>query len=202
MFAFDRNNIYAGLSNGYIFKSSDAGLTYTAVESATIHSGAWNAIHFFDDNVGYAVGAANIIAKTLDAGVSWSQVTGPSAESGNDVLTVNVLDRNRVWIGYDSGTLYYTLDGGVTWTERAFTGTGVGEVKDVFFLNDSLGYMITDNASPLGAAHWTIDGGFTWVALTTPTNQGLNRIYVCNQWSFFTVGEIQSSIAFIAKGAV
>ncbi|HUW94628.1 MAG TPA: YCF48-related protein [Anaerolineae bacterium] len=202
MFAFDRNNIYVGLTNGYIYKSVDAGLSYTAVESATIHAGIWNAIHFADDNVGYAVGAANVVAKTLDAGVSWSSVTGPTAEAGNAAVTVFVQDRNRVWVGYDSGTLYYTLNGGSTWTERAFSGSGVGQVRDIRFFNDSLGFMAVNNASPIGTIHWSIDGGYTWSALTTPTNTGLNRLYICDQWTFFTCGEVQASIAFIAKGAI
>jgi len=119
---------------------------------------------------------------------------------------VFVLDRNRVWIGYDSGTLYYTLDGGAlgndSWTARAFTGSGVGEVRDVAFLNDSLGFLAVDNASPVGTIHWTIDGGYTWTALTTPTNAGLNRLYVCDQWTFFTAGEVVGGIAYIAKGSV
>ena len=206
MFAFDRNNIFVGLDNGYIYKSIDAGLSFTAIESATIHSGIWNAIHFVDTNVGWAGGAANILAKTVDGGTSWSAITGPTAESGNAVLTVFVLDRNRVWIGYDSGTLYYTLDGGAlgnaSWTARAFTGSGVGDVRDVAFLNDSLGFLAVDDADPVGTIHWTIDGGYTWTALTTPTNAGLNRLYVCDQWTFFTAGEVVGGIAYIAKGSV
>jgi photosystem II stability/assembly factor-like uncharacterized protein len=206
MFAFDRNNVFVGLDNGFIYKSIDAGLTFTAIESATIHSGFWNAIHFVDTNVGWAGGAANILARTVDGGTSWSAITGPSAESGNAVLTVFVLDRNRVWIGYDSGTLYYTLDGGAlgssSWTARAFTGSGVGEVRDVAFLNDSLGFLAVDNASPVGTVHWTIDGGYTWTALTTATNAGLNRLYICDQWTFFIAGEVVGGIAYIAKGSV
>lgn len=201
MFAVDRNSIFVGLDNGYIYKSTDAGLSYTAIESATIHSGAWNAIHFVDENVGWAGGASNIIAKTIDGGTSWSQVTGPTAETGNNVLTLWVLDRNRVWVGYDSGKLYYTLDGGTSFTERAFTGSGVGEVRDISFLNDSLGLMVTDNASPLGALHWSIDGGYTWTSLTTPTNAGLNRVYICDQWTVFIAGNAQGGTGFIAKAS-
>ena len=202
LFALDRNNIFVGLANGYIYKSTDAGLSFTAIESATIHAGAWNVIHFVDDKVGWAAGAANIIARTIDGGTSWSQVTGPAAEAGNAVLALWVLDRNRAWIGYDSGTLYYTLDAGVNWSARAFTGSGVGDVRDVAFLNDSLGFLATDNASPLGAVHWTIDGGYTWTALTTPTNAGLNRLFICDQWTMFTCGEAQGGTGFIAKGSV
>ncbi len=206
MFALDRNSIWVGLSNGYIFKSTDAGLSYTAIESGVIHSGLWNAIHFSDENVGWAVGDANIIAKTLDGGTSWTTITGPTARSGDNVISLFVLDRNRVWIGYDSGDLYYTLDGGATgndsWTARAFSGSGSGDVRDIKFFNDSLGYIATDSTSPVGTVHWTIDGGYTWSALTTPTNLGVNKVWICNEWTFFVCGDIQGGLGFIAKGTV
>ena len=202
LFALDRNNIYAGLNNGYIYKSTDACLSWTAVESASIHSGAWNVIHFVDSNVGWVGGASNVIAKTVDGATSWSTVTGPTAMAGNAVTCLFVLDRNRVWVGYDSGNLYYTIDGGTTWSERAFTGSGVGQVRDIQFWNDNLGYLATNNASPVGAIHWTIDGGYSWNALTTPTNAGLNRVYICDEWTVYGCGEVYSGTGYIVKGIV
>lgn len=202
LYALDRNNIWVGLSNGYIYKSVDAGLSFTAIQSGTIHSGAWNAIHFADENVGYAGGAANVLARTVDGGTSWTTLTGPSAESGNAVTAVFTLDRNRAWIGYASGRLYYTLDAGATWSERAFTGSGVGQVRDIKFLNETYGILIADNASPVGTVHWTIDGGYSWSALTTPTNSGLNAIHICDEWGFYVVGNANSGTGYIAKGTV
>jgi photosystem II stability/assembly factor-like uncharacterized protein len=200
LFALDRNLIIFGSHEGRIYKSADACLTWTLIEDQGIHSGAWNAVRFVDDNVGWAVGASNIVARTIDGGTSWAAVTGPNV--GAAAISLEVLDRNRAWVGYDDGELYYTIDGGTTWTQRSFTGSGVGQVKDVKFFNDSLGFLLTDNASPVGAVHWTIDGGFTWSTLTTPTNVGLNSLFICDEWTFFLCGEAQGGTGFIAKGAV
>jgi photosystem II stability/assembly factor-like uncharacterized protein len=202
LFAYDRNNIYLGTQAGRIYFSGDAGLSWEAVENQVIHSGAWNVINFVDQNVGWAGGAANILARTVDGGTGWSVITGPSAEAANAVTTIEVLDRNRVWVGYDSGNLYYTNDGGVNWGTRSFTGTGIGQVRDVKFFNDSLGFLATNNASPLGTVHWTIDGGYTWSTLTTPTNAGINMLYVADEWTVFAAGEAQGGTGYIAKGTV
>lgn len=205
LFAVDRNNIFLGTQDGYIYKSTDAALSWTAIESASIHAGAWNCIRFVDENVGWACGASNIIAKTVDGGTSWSQVTGPAAMAGNAALVVEVIDRNRVWVGYDSGDLYYTIDGGTNWSARAFTGSGAGDVRDIKFYvdgNETLGYLVTDSASPVGTVHWTIDGGYTWTALTTPTNVGLNAVHICDQWEFWVCGNAVSGVGYIAKGTV
>lgn len=202
LFALDRNNIWAGTDDGYIFESNDGGATWAAIESAVIHSGAWNAIRFIDDSVGWAGGDANILAKTVDGGTSWSAVTGPTAENANNVTVIEVLDRNRVWVGYSSGRMYYTINGGTDWTERSFTGSGVGQVRDIRFWNDNLAFIIVNNASPLGTVLWTVDGGYSWSAITTPTNAGVNALYLCDEWNFFVCGQQQGGTGYIAKGSI
>lgn len=196
----DRNNLFVGVTTGYIYKSADAGLTWTAVESGVIASGAWNAIHFIDTLVGLAGGVANQMASSVDGGLSWSAVTGPSAQSAVAINVVRVLDKNRWWVGYADGKLYYTLDAGVTWTQRSFTGSGVGAVQDIRFRNELEGYLLTNNASPVGVVHMTIDGGYTWEALTTPANSGLNALFVADEWKIFVAGEINTATGYIARG--
>ena len=202
LFAFDRNNIWLGTDDGYIYISEDAGLTWTAQDAGVVSSNAWNAVHFVTEDVGYIGGDSNSLAKTVDGGVSWSSVTGPTAEAGNAVTTVFTIDKNRAWIGYDSGTLYYTLDAGVTWTARSFTGSGVGQVRDISFINENIGILASNNASPVGTAHYTKDGGYTWEAMTTPTNVGINVVHICDIWNFYAAGEAQGGTGYIAKGTV
>lgn len=204
LYAVDRNDIWVGTNDGYIYHSGDAGLSWESQNAAVIHSGAWNAIKFApgDADVGWAVGAANVIARTLDGGESWGAITGPAGQAGVAANVVEVLDRNRVWVGYADGDLWYTEDGGTNWSQRSFTGSGVGQVRDIKFLNDSLGYLLSNNASPVGTVHWTIDGGYTWDALTTPTNVGVNAIRICDEWNAFFAGEAQGGTGFIAKATV
>jgi len=202
MTAVDRNNTWLVSNGGYIYYSADAGLTWTAQESGSITSAPWNAVEFSDDQIGWVVGNTNAIARTIDGGATWSSITGPSTQAANHAISLEVIDKNRAWIGYSSGTMYYTIDAGVTWTQRSFTGSGVGQVRDIAFLNETLGYMLSNNASPLGTVLWTIDGGYTWSTLTTPANSGLNALYICNQWNFYVAGETNSATGYIAKASV
>lgn len=202
LFALDRNNIWLGTDDGFIYYSDDGGLTWTAQESGTITTTEWNSIHFVDANVGWAAGENNEIARTIDGGTTWSAITGPAGQTTDDINVVFALDRNHAWIGFNDGTLWYTRDAGANWSQRSFSGSGVGEVRDIKFLNDSVGYMLTNNATPVGRAHWTIDGGYTWQVLDANTNAGYNSLFVCDEWSFFIAGEAQGSLGYIAKGSV
>lgn len=199
LFSLSRDNVWVGSNLGRIYYSNDGGTSWAVQENAVIHQGAWNAVHFSNDMVGWAGGAAGKIARTIDGGDSWGEITGPINQAINAVFS---FDRNRVWVGYDNGTLYFTRDGGVTWTQRSFAGSGVGKVKDIKFYNEYVGVMVRNNATPVGNALMTIDGGYTWEPMTTPTNTGLNAVYVCNEHSFYIVGEPQASTGYIAKASV
>ena len=199
LFARNQYHIWAALANGYIYHSDDAGVSWEAQESGVLAATGWNAIHFADDEVGYVGGVDNEIARTIDGGTTWSAITGPAAQAGAAVTVVYTIDRNRAWVGYDDGQLFYTFDAGANWSERAFPGSGVGQVRDIKFFNESLGFMVVNNASPVGTALWTINGGYTWSRLDANTNSGYNSIYVCDEWNFFIAGEANGGLGYIAK---
>ena len=211
LFALDRYNIWAGDDQGVLYKSEDAGLTWSILDDGTSLGGACNAIHFIDENVGWAVGAANAILRTLDGGDSWSTITGPTAQAAVACLTVECMDRNRAWIGYDDGDMYFTEDGGSlgnsSWAARSFTGSGTGDVKDIKFMNDHVGYMLHDGATPSNGANYvnyTIDGGYTWTRLPAISgNNGMNALSLCDLWTIYLCGEVNDdSVGLIAKGSV
>jgi len=202
LFARNQYNIWAALANGYIYHSNDAGVGWDVQEAGVLTTAAWNAIYFVDDLVGWVAGENNEIARTIDGGTTWSAITGPSGQTTDDIYALAAHDRNRAWIGFNDGTLWFTHDGGTTWEERAFPGSGVGQVRDIKFFDDNLGFMIVNNASPTGTALWTINGGYTWSRLDANANSGYNAIYVCDEWNFFVAGEANGGLGYIAKVTV
>jgi photosystem II stability/assembly factor-like uncharacterized protein len=197
IFALDRYHIWVGTDGGYIFFSDDGGATWTAQESAVIHSAAYNAIYFVDESNGWAVGAADVIARTTDGGSTWSQVTATGG--ANAIQCVLPFNQYRAWVGDAGGDLYYTADGGTTWTQREFSGDGVGAVNDIQAYDEHLLFMVHDNATPVGRILMTINGGYSWLALTTPDNDGINSIHICEPYEAYFVGEAESSTTFVGK---
>lgn len=192
LFALDRNNIWLGTDDGYVYKSEDAGQTWAAQESGVITTSEINGIAFVDENEGMFVGNSNIIARTDDGGDTWSAVTAPSAQAGINIWSVEPSSDDRWWIGYETtGELWYTEDDGDNWSQRTFDfSTTPVSIPSIDFVSELHGFMVTNTAAPVGTIYQTVDGGYTWQALTTPTNLGLNSIVGCDPNLAYAVGEI------------
>lgn len=202
LFKLNQYNIWAVTSSGYIYQSQDGGVSWTTRDAGIAASAAnlW-AVSFADALHGAASGASNTILKTSDAGVTWSVVTGPSAEAANIGQVVDMVDTNVVWVGYSDGKLYYTSnfqDTTPTWTLRSL-GITATSVKDIQFINSLTGYVVANVSGPIGHLLRTFDGGYTWEDITTPTNVGLNSIEVCSVNSAFAVGEASGGSGVILK---
>lgn len=203
LFALDLKAIWFGTNNGYIYKSVDGGVVWTAQLSASITAGEIRSIRFVDENVGWFGASANVLARTVDGGVSWSAITGPSAQAAVDINVIEPLDENRAYVGYNDGDVYFTADAGVTWSQvTTFTGSGVGVIKDVQFWDDNLGFIVRNNASPLGFVLWTANGGQDWTSITVPINAGLSAMALMGEWDFFLAGQAQGGTGFIGRGSV
>lgn len=190
LFSWNNENIWLVTTGGYIYFSKDSGATWTAQESGATTVQDLHAIHFASASVGYAVGAANTILRTLD-GQNWSAIAGPAAEAGNVAQAVFVLDRNHVWVGYDSGNLYFSNDGGDSWFERSYPGSNAGEIQSIKFCNEYVGYIThISTGGTVGNLFRTINGGWSWVTQSLPSGVGpLYDVHVCNCNKIYTVGD-------------
>jgi len=58
--------------------------------------------------------------------------------------------------------VYYTLNGGESWTSQAFSGSGAGQVNDIVFATNEVGYISHSTAVPAARIFSTWDGGSDW----------------------------------------
>jgi hypothetical protein len=195
--ALNQNNIWAGTDQGRIYFSSDGGATWEIQEDQGIQAGGWNWIHMLDDRTGFAGGAGDSIAVTVDGGQVWSQVNATG--DGGDITAGGVVDTNSFWVGTDDGQIYYTTDGGVTWDERAVTGSGVGRVDSIQFLNNMIGYISMRDGSAKSTLLSTRNGGYTWEVIPTATNLGVNSMVACGNNLVWAAGEASGGKPVIYK---
>ena len=125
-------------------------------------------IEFLNELDGWGVTETQIV-RTNDGGITWYDVTPPEVTEAGYSVDTFVLDNTHVWMQVadldnfpNSGSLYRTTDGGLTWTYNEVPFSR----GDLNFLDANNGWVM----SVLGAAagsmgvsvFQTSDGGATW----------------------------------------
>lgn len=197
LFALDQGHIWLASAKGYVYFSSDGGATWAAQTAGTLSTKDALCIFFEDENNGMAGLKDDVILITSDGGTTWS-LTSAVTGAGDDITCVSK-SGNFWWIGTDAGNLYYSRNDGATWAQRSFSGNGTGEVADIAWANELVGYAIYNTVAPVGSILVTINGGFTWNAITTPSNNGLNALSIADTSLVYAVGEVEGGTAVIIK---
>lgn len=205
LFVLNSANIWIVGAGGYIYKSTDitAGVVAQSAGSATTQP--LNAIHGADALNLVAVGDSNAVVRTTNGGVTWAAVTGPAV--GVVLNTVWVRSKDEWFVGAANGNLYYTRDGGTTWTLKAFSGSGAGAVNDIVFSTPTVGYMAHNTAALVGRILRTINGGQSWYVMpegtgNIPTNQRINALSPCADPNIVYGGGLGATTdGIIVKGA-
>ena len=138
-----------------------------AFEDATLR-----AVHFVDDNVGWAVGDDGVVWNTLDAGKHWDrQPTGVRAS----LRSVQFIDHNTGWAvgrqelpdGGSAGVVLYTNDGGIKW--RQILVNSLPGVHLVRFVDAKTGYLAGEGSEQFPSGVFaTLDGGRSWQPVAGP----------------------------------
>lgn len=200
LFIRDRDNLYLATSSGNVYFSADAGVTWTAQSGALTASGgaSLNVVKFSDADNGYAAGNSDVLIRTTDGGATWADVSVPT--SSDNIIALHVFSPFRVIIGTNDGKIYQTWDTGANWEAKTYSGqAATNTIQKLEFVNDLTGFAIINTTAPVGSVHRSVDGGHTWQKLTTPTNAGLNDLYVCDENSGYVVGNAQGGTGFVAK---
>jgi photosystem II stability/assembly factor-like uncharacterized protein len=117
------------------------------------NEGGGTDLFFFDQNTGVVSGSVfdgrGAIARTTDAGVSWSTLFFDQAIQG-----INFPQPISGFAVGAGGRISHSTDGGITWSDQT-SGTSAN-LNDVSFASDALrGFAVGDN----GTIVWTSSGG-------------------------------------------
>lgn len=168
---------------GYIFFVLDPTLSAEVQDPGVATTQNLTAVHANDARNVVAVGASNAVVYTDNGGETWQSVTGPAV--GIALTAVWMLGATTWLVGTAAGALWYTDNAGVSWTAISLPGTPT-VIRDIKFVDDTVGYLAFDVAGPLGRIARTIDGGATWYILpekassgTIPANDRINEVAPC-----------------------
>ena len=122
-----RDRTWIAGDGGRVYSATDptSGVTEQADGSQTGED--LSAIHALDRNNVVAVGANNAVLATANAGTTWTLVIGPTP--GVDLTSVVMRSANEWLVGTAGGELWYTTNGGSTWSQKGFPGSGSGSVN-------------------------------------------------------------------------
>jgi photosystem II stability/assembly factor-like uncharacterized protein len=197
IFAFDQEHIWICTDAGEVYFSDDGGLTWVS-QNATGASGgnALHSIHFYDANIGVAVGASTTVIITIDGGENWT--ASPAVPGAGTLNTVRMPGPNSqtIVVGDNASDVYHSYDFGTSWTSSWATGVDIvsldAPASSVYFMADNL-------AAASDVIRQSADGGNSWQNYTTPTNAGLNHIVAPSTTLAYCVGEDQGGTSVIIK---
>jgi photosystem II stability/assembly factor-like uncharacterized protein len=198
IFSLASSMTWLAAEDGYIYFSDDI---TQGVEVQNSAGADLLCIHGVDSRNLIAGGESGLLLVTGNGGAVWSVSVAPGA-----ISTINCvwMRTEHCWLvgGVEggAGVLYYTTDGGTTWTQITFPVTAPTVVTDIAFADHAdspFGFMTVKTAAA-GYLLRSIDGGKTWYQLpdgvgSMPTNAGLNSVSVGNSASFCVAGGLKGA---------
>ena len=183
-----RNNsstILAGLNNGEIIRSTDAGRTWQTVKDLTNRVVD---IEFDSSNIAYALAVQAGLYKSPDAGLSWIEVSSvltednlfssnnalPSVSAFND-LAIDPKQAGVVYLGTEEG-LYRTVDSASNWSFLSLpVRNGALSVSSITVEPNNSNAVYASVASTI---YKSVNGGLTWETKVLPTSSIIDSILI------------------------
>jgi len=189
----DLGRIWAAASDGYIYVSTNLGLTWAASYGAVDTNEDLRGIVFVGQQVGMAVGNDNVVMYTPNGGATWELLVGPAV--GVNLSSIDVNRASHLYVSAMDGTIHRTIDYGTNWVEVLDMGSG--NVRRLRFEEDMqyFGGAVWNADTGEGTFLRTEDGGVSWMAWATPANTGLRSLYLVDPNMIYICGDN----GFIAK---
>ncbi len=148
---------------------------------------------YVNDNVGYASCDAGVIARTTDAGHTWTyDVPGPR-------VAWSAIDFPTETTGYvvgSTGKIMKTTTRGISWTE--ITSPTTANLQALYFFNATTGFIVGDVAAGSATIYKTTDGGVTWTSMASGFPIQTKNLRAIS-FASATIGYISGAAGLVAK---
>ncbi|NLO20042.1 MAG: T9SS type A sorting domain-containing protein, partial [Ignavibacteria bacterium] len=158
----------------YAAKTTDGGSTWRTKKY--FEDTIVEAIHFFDENLGYAVGREGIIWKITNDGKDWQTI---QLDTNIVLYTQFFIDENTGWVA--GRQILKTTNAGNTWTLQL---DSADSIHSIHFVNHNDGWAV----SYLGAIYNTSNGGESWEFNRKLAEQTIYKILFLDEENGWVVG--------------
>lgn len=166
-------------ASSWVLRTEDAGVHWRMLSDHFIQN-----MQFINSRIGFGSefdGVTDGFMKTSDGGHTWKRSVLPDVRFINKVFFISpevgwlagTKDLSQDLNGR-AGYVLRTVDGGRSWKSVQIPSErGIAEIRDLFFLNASDGWLITWHYNNEGTHLFqTMDGGKTWIVHPDKTIQG------------------------------
>jgi hypothetical protein len=176
---------------GYIYSMTNPAAGVTVLDAGSSTTATLNDVHAISSTFAVAVGDNGVIVKT-ENGTTWALADASPVGYGVNINCVWVRSETVWLVGTAGGDLFYTKNGGKTWTEITIAASTPTAVTDIYFPTDSIGYVAFTEGGR-GKIARTFNGGATWVITpeggsSLPDNDRINALTGCEFDPNFIVG--------------
>jgi photosystem II stability/assembly factor-like uncharacterized protein len=173
VFFTDSLHGWAGGSSGMLYKTTDAGATWTSVYNSSNYI---RCVEFYDTLSGFVGTLDKKFLRTTNGGQTWTDLAStinPKPQAICGLSLVGNMDGYAVGEWDSPGFLLKTTDGGNTWISKDMSAYA-NALVDVFFISPDTGF-VTGKSNTGATILYTTDGGASW---TEKYNSGTAGQYV------------------------
>jgi photosystem II stability/assembly factor-like uncharacterized protein len=196
---FVNDNVgYTVGGSGVAYKTIDGGNNWSLLQTNTnliLHS-----VYFTDSLKGTIVGGvfgSALILQTLDGGATWTSITSPAINSLQSVFYSS--PAIGYCVGWD-GQVLKTDNGGISWVLKN-TVPNNGDL-DVFFINDTVGFIAGGGSPDSSYIKKTTDGGNTWFTHPLNLTYGMSSLFFPSDSIGYCVGTSGTIVKTINGGVL
>lgn len=163
------NEIYFCANGGYIYKSTDIPSGVTVLDAGNATTNNLVRIHGDGGDTIVAVGESGRIIRSLNRGATWATTT--TSPTSATIRALSVRSQYLFWVGTSGGLVYYTVNGGETFSNAVnLPGGTYTVIDDIVHATDEV-IHVSGRVSSTARLATSWNGGASWASSATATQR-------------------------------